>query len=157
MATDCVPLERYPTMRALCLDFVSLPLSPVLAEPSRCTDFKLWYYCPLSSRASPVLNAKVVYSDSLLQQIRYDWWTRYSSPHPEEVAAVDQAWDAIVPAHGIVAVDRAWAATRGFPDSLSWPSDESKGVYIIDAYHQLHCLVRASSLSRSTGLTIRPE
>ena len=55
------------------------------------------------------------------------------------------AWDAIIPAHGLVAVDYKWAIDKRLPDTISLPSDKSKGVYIIDAYHQLHCLVSASS------------
>lgn len=54
---------------------------------------------------------------------------------------IDQAWDSIIPSHGIVAVDRQWAIEKQLPASMSLPSDPSKGVYIIDAYHQIHCLV----------------
>ena len=74
---------------------------------------------------------------------------------------MNEAWDRIVPAHGIVAVDHEWAASHHLPDTMNLPSDSSKGVYIIDAcvafpfyhdryessnyivnsYHQLHCLI----------------
>lgn len=74
--------------------------------------------------------------------IPYTWWSRYSSADAEKAPIIDQAWDAIIPAHGIVAVDRQWAAEKQLPASMNLPSDSSKGVYIIDAYHQIHCLVR---------------
>jgi len=70
----------------------------------------------------------------------YQWWTDYSTRHHQSEELSDKMWDAIVPAHGIVAVDHEWAAAKNLPDSMSMPSDPSKGVYIIDAYHQLHCL-----------------
>ncbi|RAH72011.1 uncharacterized protein BO66DRAFT_45067 [Aspergillus aculeatinus CBS 121060] len=39
-----------------------------------------------------------------------------------------------------VAVDHIWAAQHRLPASMSLPSNSSKGVYILDAYHQIHCL-----------------
>ena len=69
----------------------------------------------------------------------YSWWSDYSDPHDSE--AVDQRWLEILPAHGIVAVNQQWVADKQLPKSLEHPQDPSKSVYIIDAYHQLHCLV----------------
>jgi len=60
---------------------------------------------------------------------------------PNEQPAVEALWDNITPAHGIVAVEHRWAAERQLPATISLPSDPSKGVYIIVAYHQMHCLV----------------
>ena len=74
----------------------------------------------------------------------------YSSIRPEQNAAVDKLWDDVLPAHGIVAVDHGWAAERRMPATMSLPSDSSKGVYIIDAYHQLHCLVSVTFLYART-------
>ncbi|KAL2049840.1 hypothetical protein ABVK25_009935 [Lepraria finkii] len=71
---------------------------------------------------------------------QYTWWSKFSSMVPEQEPVVDELWDDILPAHGIVAVDHQWAAERKIPASMSLPSDASKGVYIIDAYHQIHCL-----------------
>ena len=82
-----------------------------------------------------------VYGTPVLKATRYNWWSKYSSPRLEDTLAVDKAWDDILPAHGIVAVDHAWAAKKGLPETISLPSDPSKGAYIIDAYHQIHCLV----------------
>ena len=38
-------------------------------------------------------------------------------------------------------VDHNWAAAHGLPQALSLPSDHTKGIYLIDAYHSLHCLL----------------
>ena len=66
---------------------------------------------------------------------QFQWYTSiYSSDDPADEEAVNAAWDQIVPAHGIVAVDHVWAAEHNLPDSMSLPSDSSKGVYIIDAF-----------------------
>ena len=72
------------------------------------------------------------------------WWnTPYSvnSNRTEE----DGLWEAIQPAHGFVAVDRTWAQDHDWPESMYLPSDTSKGVYLLEAYHYLHCLVSTLS------------
>lgn len=68
----------------------------------------------------------------------FDWWTEYSAKNATEV---DALWDAILPSHGFVAMDNEWAAERRWPESMRLPSDESKQVYLLEAYHQLHCIV----------------
>ena len=67
------------------------------------------------------------------------WNTIYSPPNHSDS---DELWDAIDPSHGFVAMDREWAAQRQWPVTMYLPSDRSKGVYLLEAYHQLHCLVR---------------
>ena len=66
------------------------------------------------------------------------WNTVYS---PQNHSDSDDLWDAIDPSHGFVAVDREWAAKQQWPVTMYLPSDHSKGVYLLEAYHQLHCLV----------------
>ena len=69
---------------------------------------------------------------------RFWWNTAYS---PKNHSESDNLWDAILPSHGVVAVNRDWAAQQQWPESMYLPSDHSKGVYLLEAYHQLHCLV----------------
>ena len=78
------------------------------------------------------------------------WNTVYS---PQNHSDSDDLWDAIDPSHGFVAMDREWAARQQWPITMYLPSDLSKGVYLLEAYHQLHCLVslRAFSLSILTN------
>lgn len=65
----------------------------------------------------------------------------YSVEHENQTEAVDAAWEAMVPAHGIIAMDKSWAEQRQLPLSMELPSDHTKQVYILEAYHMLHCLV----------------
>ena len=58
-----------------------------------------------------------------------------------EMAQVDRNWDAIWPTYGIVALDHQWAAEKNLHPSENLDSDPSKGVYVLEAYHILHCLV----------------
>ena len=81
------------------------------------------------------------------------WWSMYSIEHENQTAAVDAAWEAIVPAHGIIAVDKSWAEQRQLPLSMELPSDHTKQVYILEAYHMLHCLVTLPSFFSSPTIS----
>lgn len=70
--------------------------------------------------------------------MRLNWWTEYSDKNFTET---DALWDAINPAHGFIAIDREWAKSQHWPDSMHLPSDDSKNVYLLEAYHLLHCVV----------------
>lgn len=51
-------------------------------------------------------------------------------------------WAAIKPSHGFIAVDEEWALSRNWPPTTRYPgSDPPKGVYLLEGYHQIHCLV----------------
>lgn len=82
----------------------------------------------------------------LNQWTQYTWWSKYSSMRLDEQPTIEDLWDKITPAHGIVAVEHRWAAEKQLPATINLPSDATKGVYIIDAYHQMHCLVYTSYL-----------
>lgn len=50
-------------------------------------------------------------------------------------------WDNIRVAHRAVSVSHSWATEQGLPNSMGTPADPMKGTYVIDVYHQIHCLV----------------
>ena len=52
----------------------------------------------------------------------------------------DQQWAAMDWASGVVAISDSEANELGLPKSQRFPWDESKGIYLINAYHNLHCL-----------------
>lgn len=60
----------------------------------------------------------------------------------ETIAAA--AWDGIEAGHGDVVVDPEWAARQGLPPSAEHPYMPGKSVYVIEAYHAMHCLVSYS-------------
>ncbi|ERF70771.1 hypothetical protein EPUS_09484 [Endocarpon pusillum Z07020] len=72
--------------------------------------------------------------------VTLEWWSLYSVTHQNQTTAVDAAWEALQPTHGIVAVDSQWADERQLLPSMELPGDTSKRVYILEAYHMLHCL-----------------
>ena len=46
---------------------------------------------------------------------------------------------------GVVAVDQETIAKQGLTETIVFPWDPTKRVYIVIAFHQLHCLVRMRS------------
>lgn len=64
--------------------------------------------------------------------------TRFMSDNETEAEA---AWTSIEAGHGLVAVNPLWAAARSLPATIVHPRDPTKVVYIIEAYHTMHCLV----------------
>ena len=78
-------------------------------------------------------------TESLQTTWKRFWWNTPYSPNNHSEA--DELWEAISSAHGIVAIDKDWAAQRQWPTSMYLPTDHNKGVYLLEAYHQLHCLV----------------
>lgn len=106
----------------------TLPMDQDRAKSLDYREFNLCLSGPIMDWCSIGLTS----DDSRWRQ--FQWYSSiYSSVDSKDDKAVDAAWDQIVPAHGIVAVDHQWAADRNLPASMSLPSDKSKGVYIIDA------------------------
>ncbi|SMR57584.1 unnamed protein product [Zymoseptoria tritici ST99CH_3D1] len=70
--------------------------------------------------------------------VQFHWSTAYSSPDDSEA---DDLWNAIDTAHGYIAVEHEWAREKGWMASMPVPGDETKALYVLEGYHQLHCLV----------------
>lgn len=71
----------------------------------------------------------------------------------------DELWDGVLPSHGLIAVDRTWAKEQHWPESMYLPKDEhgkEKGVYLLEAYHMIHCLsiIRLSFTETRRGLPL---
>ena len=81
---------------------------------------------------------------------RFQWNTEYS---PKNHHDSDALWDSIRPSHGFIAMDEDWAFERQWPESMRLPSNASKRVYLLEAYHQLHCLVWRRLSTELAGLT----
>ena len=53
----------------------------------------------------------------------------------------DVLWGALDISPGTIVLSDEYAAQNGLPRSQRFPWDRSKGIYIIGAFHQMHCLV----------------
>lgn len=93
----------------------------------------------LGSIKSYILRYLVGIDTSFSETIQWKKRTPYYPKNESDYEAVDAAWNAIIPDHGIVALDREWAEERGLPRSMYLPSNMTKVLYYLEAYHQLHC------------------
>ncbi|KAL9088494.1 MAG: hypothetical protein Q9159_003060 [Coniocarpon cinnabarinum] len=82
----------------------------------------------------------------------YQGKTAYSG---DDLNATDAVWDAFDDNFAVVAIDHEWATLHGWAHSLSLPSDPRKSVYLIEAYHQIHCLkmIRQALRASMDGVT----
>ncbi|KAA8570256.1 hypothetical protein EYC84_002568 [Monilinia fructicola] len=80
-------------------------------------------------------------------------YTDFSSPDDAVSAA---AWDRYV-VNGFVALPHAWARDRGWPLGRDMPGDGEKGIYVVDGFHQLHCLMslRTETLAIIDGAPVK--
>jgi len=67
-------------------------------------------------------------------------WQQKSIYTDTNLTARDHVWDEINHDIGIVAVPKTWVVEKGLPMGSTFPWNESKALYVINAYHQLHCL-----------------
>jgi len=77
--------------------------------------------------------------------------TQYISENETEATL---AWDSILAGHGIIALDAEYAASRNLPKTHYLPGDPSQAVYIIEAYHAIHCIqiIRTHYLALQHGV-----
>ena len=55
----------------------------------------------------------------------------------------DAAWSSWVVDPGIVALPNDWVKGKMLPQAQHWPWDEDKGLYLLQGFHNMHCLVSA--------------
>ena len=68
-------------------------------------------------------------------------WTHDNDFASHNRTVWDQAWETLNPDAGIVAISDEFARRTGLHESQRWPWDPSKGLYLLEGYHSLHCLV----------------
>lgn len=51
------------------------------------------------------------------------------------------AWETIETSDAVVALDSRWVAEHDLAPSMLSPTDPDKYVYVLEAYHVLHCVV----------------
>jgi hypothetical protein len=61
--------------------------------------------------------------------------------------AMDRAWDGISIDNGTLALDPPYAKAMGLPPAQPFPWDASKGLYLFNGYHSMHCLVSKQTIS----------
>lgn len=77
----------------------------------------------------------------------------HSNYMSEDEAVASKAWDNILAGHGVIALDADYVAKKNLPPSVPLPDDSGNFMYVIEAYHAMHCTVsqlwQISSLAHS--------
>ena len=68
-------------------------------------------------------------------------WVHMTEYGTDNLTQGSRLWEAIDFNPGIVALDLEWTKEKGLPKSQPFPWDTSKGLYVLNAYHSMHCLV----------------
>ena len=53
----------------------------------------------------------------------------------------DEIWDSIDFDTSLVALPNKWVESKQLPVSARFPWDNSKSIYLFNAYHDLHCVM----------------
>ena len=78
--------------------------------------------------------------------------TEYSS---DDLSTANAAWAKFV-VNGFVALPQSWVADSQWPAAREMPGDEEKGIYVVDGFHQLHCVVYLHALCSSNTPMLIP-
>lgn len=70
-------------------------------------------------------------------------WTHHTpyTGTEENQTEADALWDKIRVDAGAVALSESYASSKGLPKAQKFPFDDDKGIYLLNGYHNLHCLV----------------
>lgn len=71
-------------------------------------------------------------------------WTHKSLYWGDDEARADQVWADIGIDDGIVALPDSYVESMGLPTSVRFPLDQDKGIYVLNGFHSMHCLVCGS-------------
>ena len=70
--------------------------------------------------------------------ITFEWATDYAT---DNLTLAAELWDNIDFDSGFVALPYEWTESKDLPRAQAFPWDRSKGLYVLNGYHALHCLV----------------
>lgn len=77
---------------------------------------------------------------SLDKSVAFPYSTGFG-PEVTNHSLLDERWEAIDINPGVVAIPDDWADEHNLAPTQRFPWDTSKGVYLLTAFHTLHCLV----------------
>ena len=69
-------------------------------------------------------------------------WTSKSPYYGENDTVADLLWEDISIDNGTVALKDTYIDKMGLPVSQRFPWDQQKGLYLLNGFHSMHCLVR---------------
>jgi len=95
---------------------------------------------------------KIFTNSTFVAQLRrevtvpFTFSTKYGVEN-ENSTNLDELWEAIDIDTGVLAIPDEWAIAHSIPLAQRFPWDETKGLYLTTAHHNLHCLVCLGSFT----------
>ena len=74
-------------------------------------------------------------------------WTWHGPFFQHNETRIFEKWLEVDSSDGIVALTDTYVQEKGLPASQRFPWDAAKGLYLVNAFHNLHCLVSHHELS----------
>ena len=74
-------------------------------------------------------------------------WKSKSPYFGEDEAVADRLWEDINIDNGTVALTDSETEAMGLPTAQRFPWDQEKGIYLLNGFHSMHCLVRGIRFS----------
>lgn len=68
-------------------------------------------------------------------------WVHNTEYATTNLTEATNLWESIDFDSGFIALPHDYAASKHLPKSQNFPWDQSKGIYVVNGYHSLHCLV----------------
>lgn len=130
---------------ALCSIIVNLVFLPILLSESSSCQAKSQYGKKLLSAIFNLRTQLITLPAGLVLGSERSAWKFRSEWYSRNRTSSDALWDAISFDAGMIALNDEEAAAMGLPLSERFPWDQNKGIYLVNAYHNLHCLVWATN------------
>ena len=92
---------------------------------------------PLQLEYTPLAKS---YAANLGQDFTVAWKSK-SAYFGEDEAIADRLWEEISVDNGTVALGDSYVEEMGLPVSQRFPWDQDKGLYLLNGFHSIHCLV----------------
>ena len=99
---------------------------------------------PVAEFLKHILSNKLTQISAGLSRDKPVPWTHhtpYTGAEDNQTEA-DALWDKISVGFGAVALTNSFASSKALPEAQAFPWDGDKELYLLNGYHNLHCLVR---------------
>lgn len=84
--------------------------------------------------------AKPHFGDAPLMDDHWTTFSTYTDYSSDDPNIANKVWNEYV-INGFVALPHSWATNKQWPKARDMPGDTDKGIYVVDGFHQLHCLM----------------
>jgi hypothetical protein len=104
------------------------------------------HLCPSEYSKLSIFNSRISQGLQVLAGLGLTTKATYwqSTAYTDENRTIsDAVWEAIDTSPNTISLDKDYTRKHNLADSIPFPWDQSKGLYIVKAFHHMHCLVHS--------------